>query len=60
LLAVARITPGGVRVVSTGAGGHGCHAGRPRTRLARCGLTGRRTWRRLHRRQRAGRASSCV
>ena len=31
----------------------------PRTRLARCGLTGRRTWCRLHRRQRADRASSC-
>ena len=30
----------------------------PRTRLARCGLTRRRTWPRLHRRQRADRASS--
>ena len=30
----------------------------PRTRLARCGLTRRRTWRRLHRRQRADRANS--
>src|SRR6185503_17147117 len=27
--AVGGITPGGVRVVSTGAGGHGCHASRP-------------------------------
>ena len=32
----------------------------PRTRLARCGLTRRRTWRRLHRRQRADRASSAL
>jgi len=36
LLAGARITPGGVRVVSTGAGGHGCHGGRPRTADATC------------------------
>ena len=30
--AVGGITPGGVRVVSTGAGGHGCHASRPSAR----------------------------
>ena len=28
----AGVTPGGVRVVSTGAGGHGCHASRPPAR----------------------------
>jgi len=36
LLAVVRITPGGVRVVSTGAGGRGCHASRLRPADAIC------------------------